>query len=294
MRPHFILFILLLHSALAAQDPHIERLARELQSPNVAVRRQAAISLGRVSYPQSVRLLRQAMTTEAKTSIRLEILRAMRNIAFLRYPGYREALQAIGDAADDDRENDQLVRLRATEALWEAHEKDLLDPVPLLDRVLTDRSQTLRLASVKTLRRVGTPATIPVLGRTALDKNQSETVRLASIDALGAIALSDLGTIGREVAEANVRSARLLGIPSLVSPKSLERHHQLQINYLAAVVRDSDNGPTLMLQAVKSIGRVKDKSAIPVLREIIETHRNQAVRKQAGRALSHVMARQYE
>ncbi len=68
----------------------------------------------------------------------------------------------------------------------------------------------------------------------------------------------------------------------------------MQINYLAAIVKDADNSSTLMLQAVKSIGKVKDKSAIPVLREIIETHQNQAVRKQAGQALSHVMARQYE
>ena len=295
MRPYFILFLLLLHAPLLrAQDPHINRLAQELQSSNVSVRRQAAISLGRVSYAQSVRLLRQAMVTESNTSVRLEILRALRNISFLRFPGYKEALQAIADASDDDRESNDLVRLRATEALWEAYKKDLLDPIPYLDRVLVDRSQRLRLAAVQTLRRIGTPETIPILGKAALDKTQSESIRLKAIDALGAVALADLGPAGRQVADANMRTARLLGIPSLVSPKALERRHQLQINYLAAVVKDADNSSALMLQAVKSMGKVKDKFAIPVLHEIIETHQNQAVRKQAGRALSHVMARQYE
>lgn len=295
MRPYLIFLALLLGTTLLhAQNPHIARLAQELQSSDMGVRRQAAISLGRASYEQSVRLLRQAMTTERNTSIRLEILRALRNIAFLRFPGYRQALAAIGEAADDDRENEELVRLRATEALWEAYKKDLLDPIPFLDRSLLDRSQRLRLASVQTLRRIGTPATIPVLGKAALDKSQSETIRLKAIDAIGAIALADIGPAGRDVAEANVRTARLLGVPSLVSPRALERHHQLQINYLSAIVKDPDNSSTLMLQAVKSIGRVKDKSAIPVLSDIIENHQNQAVRQQAGRALSHVMARQYE
>lgn len=295
MRPYLIFLALLLGTTLLhAQNPHIARLAQELQSSDMGVRRQAAISLGRASYEQSVRLLRQAMTTERNTSIRLEILRALRNIAFLRFPGYRQALAAIGEAADDDRENEELVRLRATEALWEAYKKDLLDPIPFLDRSLLDRSQRLRLASVQTLRRIGTPATIPVLGKAALDKSQSETIRLKAIDAIGAIALADIGPAGRDIAEANVRTARLLGVPPLVSPRSLERHHQLQINYLSAIVKDPDNSSTLMLQAVKSIGRVKDKSAIPVLSDIIENHQNQAVRQQAGRALSHVMARQYE
>ena len=295
MRPYLIFLALLLGTTLLhAQNPHIARLAQELQSSDMGVRRQAAISLGRASYEQSVRLLRQAMTTERNTSIRLEILRALRNIAFLRFPGYRQALAAIGEAADDDRENEELVRLRATEALWEAYKKDLLDPIPFLDRSLLDRSQRLRLASVQTLRRIGTPATIPVLGKAALDKSQSETIRLKAIDAIGAIALADIGPAGRDVAEANVRTARLLGVPSLVSPRALERHHQLQINYLSAIVKDPDNSSTLMLQAVKSIGRVKDKSAIPVLSDIIENYQNQAVRQQAGRALSHVMARQYE
>jgi HEAT repeat protein len=295
MRPYLIFLALLLGTTLLhAQNPHIARLAQELQSSDMGVRRQAAISLGRASYEQSVRLLRQAMTTERNTSIRLEILRALRNIAFLRFPGYRQALAAIGEAADDDRENEELVRLRATEALWEAYKKDLLDPIPFLDRSLLDRSQRLRLASVQTLRRIGTPATIPVLGKAALDKSQSETIRLKAIDAIGAIALADIGPAGRDIAEANVRTARLLGVPPLVSPRALERHHQLQINYLSAIVKDPDNSSTLMLQAVKSIGRVKDKSAIPVLSDIIENHQNQAVRQQAGRALSHVMARQYE
>lgn len=295
MRPYLIFLALLLGTTLLhAQNPHIARLAQELQSSDVGVRRQAAISLGRASYEQSVRLLRQAMATERNTSIRLEIVRALRNIAFLRFPGYRQALAAIGEAADDDRENEELVRLRATEALWEAYKKDLLDPIPFLDRVLLDRSQRLRLASVQTLRRIGTPATIPVLGKAALDKSQSETIRLKAIDAIGAIALADIGPAGRDIAEANVRTARLLGVPPLVSPRALERHHQLQINYLSAIVKDPDNSSTLMLQAVKSIGRVKDKSAIPVLSDIIKNHQNQAVRQQAGRALSHVMARQYE
>jgi HEAT repeat protein len=295
MRPYLIFLALLLGTTLLhAQNPHIARLAQELQSSDMGVRRQAAISLGRASYEQSVRLLRQAMTTERNTSIRLEILRALRNIAFLRFPGYRQALAAIGEAADDDRENEELVRLRATEALWEAYKKDLLDPIPFLDQRSARSQSALTPGLCTNPQTYRHSATIPVLGKAALDKSQNETIRLKAIDAIGAIALADIGPAGRDVAEANVRTARLLGVPSLVSPRALERHHQLQINYLSAIVKDPDNSSTLMLQAVKSIGRVKDKSAIPVLSDIIENHQNQAVRQQAGRALSHVMARQYE
>ena len=186
------------------------------------------------------------------------------------------------------------MRLRATEALWEAGKKDLLDPVPFLRRNLTDPSQRVRLAAVQMLRKLGTPETIPILGEAALDKTQSETIRLKAIEALGAVSLSDLGPVGRQVQETNIRVTDHLGIPPLVPQRALERRHQSQIRFLAAVVSDPDNSPALMLRAVKSIGQVKDKSAIPVLRQIIATHSNAAIRKQATRALSHVLARQYE
>ena len=95
-------------------------------------------------------------------------------------------------------------------------------------------------------------------------------------------------------AENNRRTAELLGQPPLIDQGSLEQRHQKQIRYLSAVVRDPNNSSTLMLRAVKSMGQVKDKSAIAALQEIITTHSNPAIRKQATRALSHVLARQYE
>lgn len=290
----YLLALLLLPSGLQAQDPHIQRLAQELQSPEVAIRRQAALSLGRVGFPQSATMLRRALPREEEVSIRLEIVKALRNIVFLRYPGYPEALAALGDAADDDIEAEEQVRLRASQALWEAAKKDLLDPVPFLERNLADRSQRLRLAAVQMLRKLGTPSTVDPLGRAALDKTQSATIRLQAIEALGAVSLSDPGPAGREVSQANIRATNHLGVPQLEPPGSLERRHQRQINYLAAVVRDPENSPALMLRAIKSMGQVKHKSSIPVLRQIIETHPNPTIRKQATRVLSHVLARQYE
>ncbi|MBT4501135.1 MAG: HEAT repeat domain-containing protein [Gemmatimonadetes bacterium] len=295
MKPILLFLLFFLGpSTLFAQDRHIARLAQELQSSDVAIRRQAAIALGRASYPQSVDLLRRSFPNEVETSIRLEIVRALANIVFLRFPGYPEALRALGDAADGAVEKNELVRLRATEALWEAAKKDLLDPVPFLERNLGDRSQRLRLSAVQMLRKLGNPATVPPLGRAALDKTQTETIRLKAIEALGAISLSDPGPAGREVARANIRTTGLLGVPQLADPGLLERRHQLQINFLAQVARDSGNSPSLILRAVKSMGQVKHKSSIPVLNELITTHPNPAVRKQATRVLSHVLARQYE
>ena len=290
----FIFCTLLLHSAIFAQNAGIKRLAAELQSPNTAIRRQAAIGLGRASQPQSVRLLRSALSAERQISIRLEIVRALSNIAFLRYPGYKDALKALGDAANDAIEPDENVRLRATEALWEAGKKDLLDPVPFLNRNLSDKSQNLRFAAVKMLRKLGTPEAIPGLGKVALDKTQSATIRLKAIEALGAISLFDLGPIGRQVAEANIGVANRLGSLPIIDLKALTRRHELQISYLANVVQDPDNSNSLTLRAIKSIGQVKDKSSIPVLRKVIETHPNSTVRKQAIRILSHVLASQYE
>jgi hypothetical protein len=289
-----IFFLLCLPTLLFAQDPNISRLAEELQSSNSSIRRQAAISLGRASFPQSVNLLRAAMLTEQDVSIRLEIVRALRHIVFQRFPGYPEALRALGAAADDAIEKNELVRLRASEALWESAKKNLLDPVPFLQRNLSDESQRLRLSAVQMLRKLGTPQTIDPLGRAAIDKDQSDTIRLKAIEAIGAISLSDPGPVGRAVAENNRRTAELLGQPPLIDQGSLEQRHQKQIRYLSAVVRDPNNSSTLMLRAVKSMGQVKDKSAIAALQEIITTHSNPAIRKQATRALSHVLARQYE
>lgn len=115
-------------------EPGVTRLGVELLSAKESsARRKAAQALGRASTLQSIRVLSGALPGERSTEVRLEIVRTLRTISFQRYPGYRAALVALGDADDDNNERDELVRLRATEALWEAGRKDLLDPVPLLD-----------------------------------------------------------------------------------------------------------------------------------------------------------------
>ena len=117
---HYLFLFLVFPAFVLAQNPDIDRLGQELNSPQIGIRRQAVIALGRASYPQSVRLLQAALTTESSVSIRLEIVRGLRHIAFQRFPGLPQALQALGRATDDALEKDQLVRLRASEALWEA------------------------------------------------------------------------------------------------------------------------------------------------------------------------------
>lgn len=278
----------------AAQDPGIARLGEELRAPRMEVRRAAAEALGRASYPQGALLLGRALGQEKEMSIRLEIVRALRNIAFLCYPGYPEALQALARAADDSLESAELVRLRASEALWEAHKKGLLDPTAFLARNLGDVSPRLRLSAVEMLRKVGTPQCVDPLGRAALDASQPEAVRLAAIEALGAVSLADAGPAGRQVTRSNQRTTTLLGVPPLAPAAVLDERHRLQIRYLSAVVSAPQTPATLALQAVKSMGRVKDKSAIAALRQAAETHASPAVRQQAGRVLSHVLARQYE
>ncbi len=291
---HYLFSFLVFPAFVLAQNPDIDRLGQELNSPEIGIRRQAVIALGRASYPQSVRLLQDALTTEGNVSIRLEIVRGLRHIAFQRFPGSSQALQALGRTADDALEKDQLVRLRASEALWEAAKKNLLDPVPFLKRNLQDRSQRLRLSAVQMLRKLGTPATVDPLGQAALDDKQSETIRLKAIEAIGAVSLSDPGVVGRQVAANNRRTAQLLGHPPLIDQGSIERRHFRQIFYLSSITRNTDNSPTLMLRAVKSMGQVKDKSAVAALQEIISDHPSKALRKQATRALSHVLAQQYE
>lgn len=284
-----------LPSPTRAQDQGVRGLAAELlNAKETSTRRKAAQGLGRVGTGFSIRVLSQAMGSERRTEIRLEVVRALRTIAFQRNPGYREALRALGRAADDALEQDDLVRLRATEALWEAGRKDLLDPVPFMESQLQDRSQRIRMAAVFMLRKNGSPAAAEALGRAVINTSLSQTVRLAAIDALGAVALSAQGIVGRQVATTNIATTNRTGVPPLHSPRALELRHERQIAYLAAVVRDPSTAETLTLKAVKSMGRIKDHAAIPVLQELIETHRSLAVRKQATGVLSHVLARQYE
>ena len=289
-----LLSLYLLVSETHAQNPNIDRLSLELQSSDIGIRRKAVIALGRASYPQSVVLLQVAMRQENNVSIRLEIVKALRHIVFQRFPGYPEAMRALGQAANDDFERDELVRLRASEALWEAAKKDLLDPVPFLQRNLDDKSTRVRLSSVQMLRKLGTPQTIDPLGQAALDKAQNSKVRLEAIKAIGAVSLSDPGAVGRTIAANNRRTTMILGQPPLIGSGSAQKRHERQIGYLANVVGDAENSSTLMLQAIKSMGQVKDLSAIAALNTIIETHSNQSVRKQATRVLSHILARRYE
>ena len=282
----------------SAQGPTatgIRLLATELTSArDPAARRKAAQGLGRASTRLSVNLLRRARAEERNVQVRLEIVRALRTIAFQRYPGYRDALRGIAEAADDDTEADELVRLRATEALWEAGKKDLLDPVPFMERQFTDRGAPLRLSAVQMLRKHGSVEAADALGRAIVNPDLTETVRLASIDALGAVALSEGGLVGRDVVDANIASVGRIGVQPIPTPRGLDRRHERQISYLARVIRDPASSTTLVLKAVKSMGRVKDKSSIPVLVELIETHSHDGIRKQATRVLSHVLARQYE
>ena len=277
-----------------AQDPHIQRLAQELHSKEPGIRVQAARALGRASQAQSVLLLRQALPGEPSAAVRLEMVRALRDITFLRYPGYPEALRALEAQSSDAVEVDEGVRLKATEALWEAAKKDLLDPVPFLRRNLGDRSPRLRLAAVVMLRKLGTPATVDALGQAALDNTQPETIRLKAIEALGAVAQDDLGPVGRQVQQANIEMARRFAGEPLVPTSSLAQRHQLQIRYLSALLREPQASSSLALRAVRSVGQVKDRSAVPVLREVIASHPDEAVRLQATKVLSHVLARQYE
>lgn len=280
---------------VGAQAAGVRQLGDELlNSREVSIRRKAAQGLGRASTALSVRILSSALAAERSIEVRLAIVRALRTISFQRYPGYRQALVALGQAADDGSERNELVRLRATEALWEAGTKDLLDPVPLLERQLTDSSQRVRLGAVLMMRKHGSPEAAEALGRAILNKTLTETVRLAAIDALGAVALSAPGVAGRAVVEANMAVTAKLGIPPLPSQRALELRHERQIAYLAALTRDPDSSDTLVLKAVKSMGRIKDHAAIQPLQQLIATHRSLAVRKQATRVLSHVLARQYE
>lgn len=283
---------------LAAQSPvsvGIRQLGNELvNARDPAARRKAAQGLGRASTQLSVTLLRRARGGERDVQVRLEIVRALRTIAFQRYPGYRDALRGIAEAADDDLESDELVRLRATQALWEAGKKDLLNPVPFMERQFTDRSQRLRLSAVQMLRKHGSVEAADALGRAVVNTALSESVRLASIDALGAVALSEGGPVGRQIVETNITSTGRIGVAPVPSPRGLDRRHERQIAYLATVVRDPSSSSSLVLRAVKSMGRVKDRSSIPVLIELIESHSHDGVRKQATRVLSHVLAVQYE
>ena len=289
-----LLSLYLLVSDAHTQDPNIDRLSLELHNSDISIRRKAVIALGRASYPQSVALLQVAISQENSVSIRLEIVKALRHIVFQRFPGYPEAMSALGQAASDDFERDELVRLRASEALWESAKKNLLDPIPFLQRNLEDRSARIRLSSVQMLRKLGTPQTIDPLGQAALDKAQNSKVRLEAIKAIGAISLSDPGVVGRTIVANNRRTTMLLGHPPLIDSGSTQKRHERQISYLAAIVGDAENSSALMLQAIKSMGQVKDLSAIGALKTIIETHSNQSVRKQATRVLSHILAHRYE
>ncbi|MBM3277973.1 MAG: HEAT repeat domain-containing protein [Candidatus Handelsmanbacteria bacterium] len=286
------LLLILSWSVAHAQNPQIQRLGQELGAKEAGLRMEAARALGRAGEAQSALLLRRALAGEPSPAVRLAMVRALRHLVFHRSPGYPEALRGLEQQSSDAVEPDEGVRLKATEALWEAGKKDLLDPVPFLQRNLGDQSPRLRLGAVAMLRKLGTPPTIEALGQAALDPGQPETVRLKAIEAIGAAAQVDPGPVGRQVQQANLDQAGRFGAQSLAP--AVPSRHQLQIRYLSALLRDPGASSSLALRAVRSVGQVKDRAAVPVLREVIANHRDEAVRLQATKVLSHVLARQYE
>ena len=94
-----------------------------------------------------------------------------------------------------------------------------------------------------------------------------------------------------------VTRATLLLVPVLTLSAVFSFPYAQQTSFISvtdAVLQDPDNSSALALRAVKSIGQVKDKSSVPILEQVAATHGDAAVRSQALRAISHVLARQYE
>ena len=156
-------------------------------------------------------------------------------------PRYPEAMRA-GQGASNAVERDELVRLEQVRRYVPA-KKDLLDPVPFLQR---SRSSTrIRLSSVQMLRKLE-PTDNRSTGQTAFDKAQNSKVRKA-IKAIGAVSFRSRS--GRPPFSQQSRTSMLLGQPPY-RYGSMQKRHERQIGYLSAV-----GDPENSLRSLQAVSR---------------------------------------
>jgi HEAT repeat protein len=133
-----------------APSDELQRYVRQLKSPDVTIRSDAAHHLGRLQDPAGVPALAEALQ-DADEYVRKSAVAALRRI------GGPEAMTALRAALTDRSEQ---VVLQAVNGLRDMRDKGAVE---MLIRVLTRRERSLQNASTEALARIGPDAVKPLM-----------------------------------------------------------------------------------------------------------------------------------
>jgi HEAT repeat protein len=258
----------LLLTALASSGPlraavrtSFEDLVANLKSPNVKTRLEAAESLGKSRRPEAVTPLAASLGNEPEPRVRLEVVRALRNLRSLS--GVPALVSAMSDAEADVREE-------ALGSIVEIYsERERSGPVGRFLEIFSDEHSR---ASPPLFAPVD-PAVHGALARALRDERKE--IRQEAAYAAGILdckpVLPDLASALHDV-EAGVRGSAATAIGKLGTPADGQR----------LILLLSDENAGVRNRTLQAIGTLRVREAGPALRERFEQSRR---REQSVRVL---------
>ncbi len=256
------------HGSLwAAASASFEDLVANLKSPNVKTRLEAAESLGKSRRPEAVTPLAANLRSEPEARVRLEVVRALRNLRSLS--GVPALVSAMSDAESDVREE-------ALGSLVEIYsERERSGPVGRFLELFSDEDER----ASPTLFAPVDPSVHAAIGRALRDERKE--LRQAAAHAAGILdgksILPELAAALHDV-EAGVRAAAATAIGKLGT--------QADGQNLIPLLSDENNN--VRNQALRAIGALRVREAGPALRELFEQNRRRELGVKVLAALSRV------
>jgi HEAT repeat protein len=240
-----------------------------------------------------------ALVGEAEVAEMLRELRAsalepvLRAIPVLASPGLRTLLEGVADRLASSHPNEVLRILRSpdSEALASVvtlcGRLDLHQTVPGLANTVTHRDPAVRLASVQTLTRLGTPAALALIDQAIED--QDRQVRLAAVRAVGgrgykgALKRVEAVVLGRAVKEMDLteKMAFFEAYGTIAGPAGLKALSGLLLPRGLLKMRES---PETRACAAMALGKIRTPEAREILTQVAED-KDLVVRNAVSRAL---------
>jgi HEAT repeat protein len=244
----------------------VDRTARDLSSPDLALRRRAARQLAALPAT-SIRRLAPVALSDVDADVRVAALEALESA---RAPGLGERVAAwLGDP-------EARVRRAAAEALARM---PYGPAVAALGRILADPDPTVRVAAAKALGRSGERAAVgPLLGR--LDDAEPEvreavTLALARLGDPSAV----VPLVGKiQDSRPNVRRSVAVALGALGDARASSA--------LALALRDNDE--VVRIAALGALGRIRAEDAVVTIASLLEDERRPDVREAALSALAQI------
>ena len=243
-------------------DPALSKCIRDLRSSVPAVRKQAAVSLGRIGDRSAVPALAEALK-DPEDDVRREAAKAL---------GFIKDARAVKALVEALRDRDVNVRLYAAYSLGEI--KDSKAAGPLL-KALHDSAWCVRDQAAWALREIGDPKIAGPLVAALKEKNADVTHIIWVLRHAGGKHAGDrLAELLKDAdADARARAAHALG--ELQNPQSV-------IPLIAAL---DDKSPDVRRRVIQALLKIGDDRAEKPIKQLASQEKDPSVREAAQQAV---------